>query len=332
MALRIITGIPGAGKSYFMVNHIAMNYCTKFGDSYNLRETAEDDDKPGFKLVTNVEGLKLHTDDLEEVLEKAGGMDNFFLHDVQKEISEKYRKKNIRIVYIIDEAQQYFPRKYYNEAVFFFFQKHRHFGIDIYLLTQDNSFIPKDIMRLAECEIRAVPRSCAVGGFTYAKKVQGQKQNTIFIRRKKSIFALYKSMSQEETEKIKNPLIKYLLILPVLICFSIYTFVQQFSPKEAKASAPVASVPVASASVVPGTIHQASKKGNRPYIDFKWVPVNYVLVDDDLQIVNPITNELDKQTDFPFELKVSGRELFVKISSDYFGFLEGRSGEQENEI
>lgn len=60
MAIRLITGVPRAGKSYWMVNHIAENYCEKFGDTFFLKKDVV--------LITNIDGLQLQVEKLDDYI------------------------------------------------------------------------------------------------------------------------------------------------------------------------------------------------------------------------------------------------------------------------
>lgn len=194
MAIRIITGVPGAGKTYYAVDHLIKNYCVPFGDTYNL--------KKDFKIITNIDGLLLDSVDLKQAIEKAGSMEEFFSSDVQQKATEKYQKLKQKLVYVIDEAQQFFHRRFYDRGVFSFFENHRHYGLDIYLITQNSNLLAKDLLALSEYEIRAIPRTLAIGGFNYLRKSNKDIIGRVLLRKKRSVFNLYKSMQSKETEKI----------------------------------------------------------------------------------------------------------------------------------
>ena len=91
MALRIITGVPGAGKTFYAVDHLAKNYCKMVGDAYELKNK--------YKIVTNIEGLLLDSVDLEKAIENAGSPEKFFSIEVQKKVTEKYHKEKKSLVY-----------------------------------------------------------------------------------------------------------------------------------------------------------------------------------------------------------------------------------------
>jgi len=145
--IRLITGLPGSGKTYFAVHEIVkLNYSF---DKEFYRFTPKSD----LVIFSNIEGLKLDCILLDPYLQRRSlSIEQFFTVDFQTKIVEKYKK----VVYLIDEAQKYFPKKFYNTDVFFFFQYHRHLGIDLYLITQNSVLLPTAITSLVEYEIRAV--------------------------------------------------------------------------------------------------------------------------------------------------------------------------------
>ena len=196
MAIRIITGAPGGGKTFYAVKHLRDNYLTKAGKV-----------KKGHTIISNVEGLKVPHIDLDEAI-KASKKDvnGFFTVDYQKKITEKYPG----IVYMIDEAQKYFHKRFYDKESFFYFQYHRHIGHDIYLICQSSVSIPTDLRVLAEHEIHAVPRMLSIfGEFKYRVISGNQTVDHKMLRKNKAVFRLYKSMDYNESEKIRNPFIKY---------------------------------------------------------------------------------------------------------------------------
>jgi len=218
MAIRLITGVPGAGKTYYIVNHILENYCQKFGDTYEL--------KSDYLLITNVDELMLDTVSLDDAIKDCESLEDFFSVVFQEKISRKYEDK--KIIYIIDECQKYFHRRYYQRPVFEFFEYHRHMGFDIFLLSQNANLISKDIIGLSEIEVRAVPRTLTIASFMYLKKSNKEIIGRVLLRRKKSVFGMYKSMSKSETEKIKSPYLKYIIPVIFLIIFGMYGLKKSF--------------------------------------------------------------------------------------------------------
>lgn len=138
--LQIIYGVPGSGKSYYAV--------------WNIKRTLEKD-KDNVVIISNIENLKLSHLNLDDLINKYGGIDGFFNVECQ------YWKQDIekRKILFIDEAQRYFNKKFFSNAVFFFFQYHRHLNIDIYLITQSYKTLPTELVVLSELVIQAVPSS-----------------------------------------------------------------------------------------------------------------------------------------------------------------------------
>lgn len=196
MAIMIIDGVPGAGKTYYAVKHLLDTYFKKDADGIYQPK------KP-VKIITNIDGFQLEHEKLNDIVKASGGVKVFFSKDFQEKIFEKHGP----VVYVIDEAQMIFDRKFYDREVFSWFEYHRHYGQNIYLITQAVSKLPKDVTSLVEYVIRALPRSKSVTGreFRY-NHVSGRdilKRDAVLI--KKKIFEIYKSASADEVEKVRNP-------------------------------------------------------------------------------------------------------------------------------
>jgi len=220
MAIRIITGVPGSGKSFYAVKHLRDNYFEY--DKKQDHWTA----KKGVTVITNIDELKLKHLNLDEILSDNNlTIKGFFNVDYQEKIKKKYPK----VVYFLDECQKYFPRKFYDEKVFYYFQYHRHMGHDVYLMTQSIRLLPREIEELAEFEIRAVRRGLSVfGELKYKVMANGEIIDHKVLKKNKGIFNLYRSMDQKEVEKIKNPLIKYMVVTLIIALIGIWAFKKTF--------------------------------------------------------------------------------------------------------
>jgi hypothetical protein len=194
----MITGKPGAGKTYLAVHHLVENYFKFDKDTESFHPTKD------VTIITNIEDLKLPHLNVDDVLKKSGKtIEQFMARDYQEKLTEKKGP----IVYLFDEAQRYFRAKFYNTAVFDYFEYHRHLGHDIYLISQDKYRLCRTITDLAETEQRAVQRSLSfLGEMKYKNLVAGDMVGTKAIRPRKEIFALYKSMTHNETEKVRFPM------------------------------------------------------------------------------------------------------------------------------
>lgn len=315
MALRIITGVPGAGKTYYAVNHLVKNYCDAFGDTFELRENS--------LIVTNIDELLLDSVDLKTSIDKVGSFEKFFSIEVQKKISEKYQKLGKSVVYVIDESQQFFHRRFYDRDVFGFFETHRHYGMDIYLITQNVNLLAKDLISLAEYEIRAVPRTLSIGGFNYLKKSNREIIGRSFLRKDKKIFKMYTSMTGSETEKITSPYLKYIIPIIFLFAFGFYGLKNSFFGRsmgwsETKTANASTSVPVSPSSKKqpPSSLTQIasdSVKRPIPVIEEKrpFVQVSFVKVGSKIQVYNPVTNNLVPVSVYPYEIQAidNGKSL-----------------------
>lgn len=168
--LKIITGKPGSGKSYYAVKQIIDN-CKydPIHESYNTNE--------GLLLVASLEGLRLNFVDFDQTIKDMGagdtdlkkfpgenddqyqtrnGLYSFFSVPLwQNEIAPKYQK----ILVVIDEAQRYFPGSARDipNSVWYWFEYHRHFGADIILMTQHPSSLHRRVLNIAENYIEASP-------------------------------------------------------------------------------------------------------------------------------------------------------------------------------
>ncbi len=212
--IRIFEGVPGSGKTYAMVHY--------------LRKFADWDDfykewilKDGVLVISNIEGLKIPHVDFGKLVDELG-LKGVFSEDFIKSLWDKGYTK---IIFAIDEAQRFFDRRYFDKDVFYFFQYHRHYGVDILLATQDSSTIAKEIRVLAEFIIRAEQRSLTVKSFKY-KFYTPDDRTHLFnktISKDPKVFAMYKSFHMEEVDKPPNVLIRS-LILPAVGFFLFIAF------------------------------------------------------------------------------------------------------------
>ncbi len=221
--IRIFQGVPGSGKTYAMV-HYLKRYAEwdGFYREWVLRD--------GVVVISNIEGLRIPCLSLDRLIAELGNIREVFSEGFVKTLWDKGYKK---IIFAVDEAQRFFDRKFYDRDVFFFFQYHRHWGVDILLATQDVSTLPKEIRVLAEFLIRAEQRSLTLKSFKY--KFYSPDGNThLFnqtLAKDERVFAMYKSFHVEEIDKPPNVLIRQLVIPSLaflLILFFAYLYVTLF--------------------------------------------------------------------------------------------------------
>lgn len=247
--IRIVQGNPGSGKSYYAVNYLAK--FSTYDDLYK-EHTLND----GVLVITNLEGLKIKHLDFEALVQRFT-VEKFLTVANFEIIIEKYRCRHV--VLIIDEAQKYLDSKFYDKDVFYFFQYHRHLGIDIFLLTQSVSTICRQLPPLSEFILQAAPRSKGVAGtFRYKfTDCKGQFLYSQAVKKNQTIFRMYKSFSADEAEKPKNVLTHWVIVLTLLILvaggafkFLLHSFIHKGDKNNPKvASVTSKPLPVSSVSV-----------------------------------------------------------------------------------
>lgn len=229
--INLITGTPGAGKTYLAVKLLTEKYFFwhKKDHAFYRQEKAKK-----YTIFTNIDELTLPHKSLIEIFEEHKiSFDEFFTVPYQ----EKLHKKYPHIIYVIDEAQQYIGSSFRNKDVIYYFDYHRHFGDSIWLISQDYQKICKNINVLVELEYRAVKSTFSVlGEFRYNIKSNGQIFKRKTERKDKRIFQLYKSFQGDEQEKHSNPL-KF-IIIGLLLAFLVvgYCFFKMITPDPEKES------------------------------------------------------------------------------------------------
>ncbi|WPD22828.1 MAG: zonular occludens toxin domain-containing protein [Candidatus Electrothrix scaldis] len=220
MAIRIVDGVLGAGKTYYSVNWLATNYCKKISDDLWIL-----DPEKKIRIITNIEGLKLPHEDFNACLKKAGGLEVFFTKEYQAIFSG-----DAHLIYILDEAQQWFRPRYckLTHETLLYFEWSRHEGHDIWFVTQSYKKVTSEVACLAECIISAQPRTLSVTGreMTYVSRTFGGVElETHRLFYSKSIGNLYQSSKKDESVKIKNPIMRrYMLALLVAVVLMFFGF------------------------------------------------------------------------------------------------------------
>jgi hypothetical protein len=214
MAYRVVVGVPGSGKSFYIVNWLVENFCVELkGGGYVL------DPKKNVRVVTNVAGLQIPHEDFQTALDEAGGFETFFTKEYQS-----YFSRGLHIIYIFDEAQEWFHPKFckLTKENILYFTWARHEGHDIFLLTQNFKLLTYDIACLSEYVVYAQPRVNNIANeLTYVyctfDGTEIRQQRILFSKR---VASLYKSAEKGEAVKIKNyRMRKYMVALIVSLIF-----------------------------------------------------------------------------------------------------------------
>lgn len=230
--LYIVNGIPGSGKTYLMMHIFTTTYYKKSDDNEWIIKENPDNNLP-YTIITNIDGLKLPHLNLDEVIKKSGkNILDFFTDTYQKKVAEKHPN----LVYVIDECQRYFDHKINNRTdVLYFFEWHRHLGLDIYLISQTYKRINRNIQGLEYKRYQATSRLMSIfGEFTYSIYSGKEQADKKIVRKNKELFTLYKSRERNEQKKSKNPLIKYFWIALILGIFSFVMFYRTFFVNQKK--------------------------------------------------------------------------------------------------
>ncbi len=324
MAIRIIEGVPGSGKTYYAVRHLAKNYFKKEKDgNYTLNKACT--------LITNIDSFKPDHLSLQDEIKNAGGVQTFFSFDYQ----QKFKEDKEQIIYIIDEAQRFFRKGTRGLAeCFTYFEYHRHWGQDIYLVTQNARKLPPDIVYLTEYIIVAAPRTRSIlGEFKYKWISEGEIIKREGFKPDQGVFNLYKSMDLEESEKISNPVMKTVYITLAIVALVVFLgyryFVTQWSPKKTKN---IQSVSSSSSSQSNSTVPirssfntQSPKKVISEY--FVFLPLNTIttFIENNshltLSIKVPWQGSFYDLQSLPYPTKKIGSKWFLVLRQREFLFL-----------
>lgn len=200
--ITLVTGVPGSGKTYFAVHHIST--------------LSKDEQK---KILHNVEGLKLGKPIDDYCIEN-----NCSPIDLFKDSFHTQHKEFRGYKFIIDECQSIFPKSLKDQDVQRFFQLHRHYGIDIILLSQDYKLVNQDIALLAEYQYRAVSDTAnpIPKTFFYRQTIGYENIGKKYLPKKKKVFDLYKTadFDQSKTRKKSRPMLKLIVIAVIAIIFA----------------------------------------------------------------------------------------------------------------
>jgi len=237
--LKIITGKPGSGKSYYAIKQL-------------LKECEYDpiarvwDKKNDVQLICSIDGCKFNHKNFDRLVAGDDGntetgkynaqkLAQFFDVDKWEAITKDYKKT----IVVIDEAQRYFPSHARDipNSVFFWFEYHRHFGIDIILLTQHAWSLHRRLLNLVETYIEAQPATMRLSQSLFKYRLRDTTSNDIvgteILKTEQIVFDAYKSARHDKgIEKQKSHLVKYLYYVVPLVILSIigfYSFKSSFA-------------------------------------------------------------------------------------------------------
>lgn len=240
--LRIVTGKPGSGKSYYAISRITSEHCI-----YD-HIAAQYDLKPRIHLCLSLDGVRIDHVRFDDLV-RQHGLAQVVNVDYWKPIAERYD----RIVLVIDEAQRYFPSNARDlpNSVFYFFEYHRHLGIDLYLLTQHASSLHRRVLNICEQYIEAAPPSLRGLGKLFRYRTVDVTTGAVIsrsvLKADPRVFRAYQSAAHAQGLKPpKSALAKYIGVAAALFAFvplGIYAMRHAFFdlgnvPRETSAKAP----------------------------------------------------------------------------------------------
>ena len=310
--ITIVAGVPGSGKSYFAVDKIS-----------KLSK------KDRGKVLHNIDGLKLGLSlDVYCKDKDLSPLDLFQpdFHDKDKSFHG--------FLFVIDECQALFPKSFKNQAVQRFFQLHRHYGIDIILLSQDYKLICPSISLLSELQLRAVSdiANPLPGSFMYKKMVGFESVGRTFVRKRKKVFDLYKTadFDQSETRKKSKPMLILAGLCLALLLFGLgrfFFFKDDLSSSSSSASSVKGPLPLKQAhnlrsSSSPSSPFSGSEVPYPVSIESRYsgrfLPVSQVT--DWRGTFIPFLGIFFDLKDFPFPLVMTRSGLISIVPADVYDF------------
>lgn len=188
--IELITGKPGAGKTYLCVMRLMELPVGKY------------------VIYTNIDGLR--SDAFPEPnMVKAIPEDIPIWCTKEKMIKwsdavkEKYGRS---MLIVIDEAQMWFGER--NTELKGWLSWHRHLGQDIWLIAQHSRMIHLDYVNLCEYEIRAM-KNTIFNMFIYQYRIGGESFKTVRKKRDRKVFDAYRSFDLKEEKKKGSNLVYY---------------------------------------------------------------------------------------------------------------------------
>ncbi|HHX8330911.1 TPA: zonular occludens toxin domain-containing protein [Vibrio alginolyticus] len=189
-----IAGRPGGGKTYEAV-------------AYHIIPSI----KEGRKVITNITlnvdwFVKIFGEDVRDLIKIVDGRLTDFgstsrpFSQIEDYSDEWRNEKGQGPLYIVDEAHMSLPSRGLPAAILEWFSIHRHYGVDIILLTQNIRKVHRDIKDMIEVTYRCTKNTAMGSSNSYTKKVQdgcnGEVVNTSIRPYKSEYFPFYKSHSQ----------------------------------------------------------------------------------------------------------------------------------------
>ena len=246
----IVDGGPGAGKTLYCVNYLKKHF---YHDVYgvlspkqieiesldeNGNQILDENKNPvykkvDFRLVANIDKLKLPHISLKSEIDKAGSVDVYFSKDYQEQLFLSEGPT----IFLIDEAQFIFPDTYKIESTFNWIQYHRHYGQTLFFMTQSKFLLPKKMRLCCEFIIRGMGRSKSLLDKHFRYNLLDEADSRLGsedIVGTEELFSLYRSQISKQTHSTRKPFLKTIVITLVFaalcVSFGSYKLISSMSP------------------------------------------------------------------------------------------------------
>jgi hypothetical protein len=230
--ITLIFGVPGSGKTYWMVHTIKRKALTESDIFFRVRDDTI--------LITNI---KLRLDDNTNYIFVENWEDWFQFFSVNFWNRNLSWWQGKRIFIVMDECQRFFMLAKDNPEVWFYLQYHRHFGTHTLIFaTQTPKSIPAKLYEICEYVIEAVPKSVnifSLAGFRY--RVLNPLDKSLVLRRfhlpyDPVTFYLYSDMVFKEDEEMRpqNAFLRPVAIMGLTflgVLISLHLFFSGFGSK-----------------------------------------------------------------------------------------------------
>lgn len=208
----LITGTPGSGKTLKMVSMMANDEMFK-PDENGIRR----------KVFTNIKGLKIPHIYIETDAKKLPKStdEQLSAHDMYEWIK---KPENIGSIVIVDEAQDVWPARSAGSKIpdnVQWLNKHRHYGIDIFVLTQGPKLLDQTLRTLVRKHYHIASNKMGMRTLLEFQtcaddplKMVSNAFSSIYTLDKK-VYDLYESAEVHTVNKVKRS--KWFYTLPVII-------------------------------------------------------------------------------------------------------------------
>lgn len=206
----IIEGVPGTGKTYWAVDYISKRffYFDKEMSMYFPRSSH-------FRVISNIESLKLEAVEYLDSYLSDSSVSSFF---TVESIKERFQSQPV--LFVIDEAQEYFPLSLRDDNIFRLFNYHRHLGLDFILICPDADKMSRHVSKLAEYHVVARHTTFNFAArFRYKYLSGGVPYQAITLKKDNRVFRIYKSFQSLSKQKSHSPIARYALIMVLLLLF-----------------------------------------------------------------------------------------------------------------